>query len=92
MLVREMSPLLALEPFMKIIIVITVVETLMLTLGLAYSHYRRRKPNLRIALGRRGPTFDHRDDSLLSASPGPWSAINSQSAKVRPQPPASCSD
>jgi hypothetical protein len=59
--VRVMSPLLALEPFMKIIIVITVVETLMLTLWLAYSYYRRRKSNLRIALRRPDPTFDHRD-------------------------------
>jgi hypothetical protein len=50
----------------------------MLTLWLAYSHYRRRKSNLRIALGRPGPTFDHRDDSLLSPSPGHWSAINSK--------------
>jgi len=61
---------------MKIIIVITVVETLMLTLWLAYSHDRRRKSNLRIALGRPGPTFDHRDSSLLSPSPGHWSTIN----------------
>jgi hypothetical protein len=45
---------------MKIIIVITVVETLMLTLWLAYSYSRRRKSNLRIALGRPGPTFVHR--------------------------------
>ena len=59
--VRVMSPLLALEPFMKIIIVITVVETLMLTLWLAYSYYRRRKLNLRIPLRRPDPTFDHRD-------------------------------
>src|ERR1051326_86641 len=70
--VRVMSPLLAPEPFMKIIIGITVVETLMLTLWLAYSYSRRRKPNLRIA----GPTFDHRDSSLLSPSPGNWSTIN----------------
>jgi hypothetical protein len=69
-------PLLAPEPFMKIIIVITVVETLMLTLWLAYSYYQRRKLNLRIALGRPGPNFHRRDDSLLSPSPGHWSAIN----------------
>ena len=55
---------------MKTIIVVTVVETLMLTLWLAYSHYRGRKSNLRIALGRLGPTFDHREGSLLSPSPG----------------------
>ena len=74
--VRVMSPLLAPEPFMKIIIGITVVETLMLTLWLAYSYSRRRKPNLRIAPGRPGPAFDHRDSSLLSPSPGHWSTIN----------------
>jgi hypothetical protein len=61
---------------MKIIIVITVVETLMLTLWLTYSYYRRRKSNLRTALGRHGPSFDHRDGSLLSPSPGHWSTIN----------------
>jgi hypothetical protein len=60
---------------MKIIIVITVVETLMLTLWLAYSYNRRRKSNLRIALSRRGPGFDHRDDSLWSPSPAHWPAI-----------------
>jgi hypothetical protein len=61
---------------MKIIIVITVVETLMLTLWLAYSYYRHRKSNVRIALGRPGPTIDYRDGSLLSPSPGHGSAIN----------------
>jgi hypothetical protein len=61
---------------MKIVVVITVVETLILTLWLAYSHYRRRKSNLRIALGRPGPAFDHRDGSLLSPSSGHWSTIN----------------
>jgi len=61
---------------MKIIIVITVVETLMLTLWLTYSYYQRRKSNLRIALGRPGPTFDRRDGSLLSPSPGHRSTIN----------------
>jgi hypothetical protein len=61
---------------MKIIIVITVVETLMLTLWLTYSYYRRRKSNLQIALGRPGPAFDHRHRSSLSPSPRHWSAIN----------------
>ncbi len=79
--VRVMSLLLAPEPLMKIIIVITVVETLMLTLWLAYSHYRRRKSNSRIALGRPGRTFDHRDGSLLSPSPGHWSTINRSQAQ-----------
>jgi hypothetical protein len=69
---------------MKIVIVITVVETLMLTLWLAYSYYRGRKPNLRIALGRPGPTIDYRDGSLLSPSPGHWSAINKQRSSCFP--------
>ena len=71
-----MSLLLAPEPFMKIIIVITVVETLMLMLWLAHSYSRRRKSNSRIALGRPGATINRRDGSLLSPGPGHWSTIN----------------
>jgi hypothetical protein len=55
---------------MKIIILITVVETLMLMLWLAYSSHRRRQSDLRIATTR------HPDGSSSLPAAAHWSAIN----------------
>src|SRR5215217_5751413 len=67
---------------MKIIILITVVETLMLTLWLTYSSYRRRQSNLRIAL--RQTTAHHPDDSSLLPTAAHWSVINRSQVQGHP--------
>lgn len=56
---------------MKIIILITVVETIILTLWLAYSSYRRRTSHLRIA----ATTGQSRVSSLIPI-PEHWSVLN----------------
>ena len=58
---------------MRLIILITVVESLLLVLWMVYSHYRRQQAN---ALSQYSPATDRvRGDSLLMNA-AHWSSIN----------------